>query len=123
MDTPDWPPTFDPMCPTSTFPFQIGEKWTAMVVICLDRKPCQFTELRAALGSVSAKVLTETLRVMERDGLVTRTSHAENPPRVEYHLTDLGASLMHLVATARAWADAHLDDLLEARRRSALPPA
>jgi DNA-binding HxlR family transcriptional regulator len=110
-------PTFDPACPMSVFPVRIGDKWTAMVVLCLEARPRRFTELRQILGSVSAKVLTDTLRAMERDGLVRRNVFDENPPRVEYHLTELGRSLLQLVDAARIWARDNLDDLLSARQR------
>jgi DNA-binding HxlR family transcriptional regulator len=110
-------PTFDPACPMSAFPVQIGDKWTAMILLCLEGRSRRFTELRQALGSVSAKVLTETLRVMERDGLLRRDVFAENPPRVEYQLTPLGRTLLQLVEAARVWAQNHLDDLLAARMR------
>ncbi|MCK9927937.1 helix-turn-helix transcriptional regulator [Frankia sp. Mgl5] len=109
-------PTFDPACPMSAFPVRIGDKWTAMVVLCLEARPRRFTELRQILGSVSAKVLAETLRAMERDGLVSRNAFDENPPRVEYRLTALGRSLLQLVDAARSWARDNLDDLLAARR-------
>ncbi|WP_007509351.1 MULTISPECIES: winged helix-turn-helix transcriptional regulator [Pseudofrankia] len=110
-------PTFDPACPMSAFPVQIGDKWTAMVILCLEARPRRFTELKQNLGSVSAKVLTDTLRAMERDGLVSRSAFDENPPRVEYQLTALGRSLLQLVEAARNWARDNLDDLLSARRR------
>ncbi|OHV40718.1 HxlR family transcriptional regulator [Pseudofrankia sp. EUN1h] len=101
----------------SAFPVQIGDKWTAMVILCLEARPRRFTELKQNLGSVSAKVLTDTLRAMERDGLVSRSAFDENPPRVEYQLTALGRSLLQLVEAARNWARDNLDDLLSARRR------
>ncbi|MCK9923861.1 helix-turn-helix transcriptional regulator [Frankia sp. AgPm24] len=110
-------PTFDPACPTSAVPFRIGEKWTAMIVLCLEGGPRRFTELRQILTTVSAKVLTESLRAMERDGLISRQSHDENPPRVEYRLTDLGRSLLQLIDAARRWSRDNLDDLLAARER------
>jgi DNA-binding HxlR family transcriptional regulator len=113
----DRAPTFDPACPMSEFPVRIGDKWTAMVVLCLEDRPRRFTELQRSLGRVSAKVLSETLRAMERDGLVTRSSFDENPPRVEYILTALGASLLQLIEAARTWARDNLDDLLAARRQ------
>ncbi|WP_238018108.1 helix-turn-helix domain-containing protein [Dactylosporangium sp. AC04546] len=108
-------PDFDPMCPSSALPFQIGDKWTGMVILCLEHGPRRFTELQAPLRAVTAKVLTETLRAMERDGLVTRTSYPENPPRVEYALTPLGRSLLDLIAAARTWSREHLPALLAAR--------
>nr|WP_261553580.1 helix-turn-helix domain-containing protein [Frankia tisae] len=110
-------PTFDPACPMSAFPIQIGDKWTAMAVLCLEARPRRFTELRQLLGPVSAKVLTDTLRAMERNGLLNRSVFDENPPRVEYSLTALGRTLLQLVEAARSWARDNLDDLLSARRR------
>jgi DNA-binding HxlR family transcriptional regulator len=111
----DRTPKFDPACPMSAFPLRIGDKWTAMIVLCLEERPRRFTELRQMLGSVSAKVLAETLRAMERDGLLSRMSFDENPPRVEYRLTALGRTLLQLIDAARTWARDNLDDLLRAR--------
>ncbi|OAA25478.1 putative transcriptional regulator [Frankia sp. EI5c] len=96
---------------------RIGDRWTAMIVLCLEARPRRFTELKQLLGAVSAKVLTDTLRAMERDGLLTRDIFDENPPRVEYQLTDLGRTLLRLVEAARDWARDNLDDLLAARQR------
>ncbi|MCO6007621.1 helix-turn-helix transcriptional regulator [Actinoallomurus purpureus] len=110
------PEMFDPVCPSSAMPIQIGDKWTAMVVICLEGGPRRFTELRVPLRGITPKVLTQTLRAMERDGLVTRTAYDENPPRVEYELTTLGRSLLTLIDAARSWSRDHLPTLLEARR-------
>jgi DNA-binding HxlR family transcriptional regulator len=106
---------FDPACPSSVMPFQIGDKWTAMVVLCLEHGPRRFSELRAPLRTVTAKVLAATLRAMERDGLVVRSVYDENPPRVEYALTPLGRSLLMLIDAARAWCADNLADLLAAR--------
>jgi DNA-binding HxlR family transcriptional regulator len=111
----DRTPRFDPACPMRAFPLQIGDKWTARVVLGLEDRPRRFTELKRMLGSVSAKVLAETLRAMERDGLLTRASFDVNPPRVEYGLTALGRSLLQLIDAARTWARDNLDDLLQAR--------
>ncbi|MGN9914655.1 winged helix-turn-helix transcriptional regulator [Phytohabitans sp. LJ34] len=109
------PDMFDVACPSTAMPFQIGDKWTAMVVLCLEHGPRRFSELRVPLRTISPKVLSETLRAMERDGLVIRHAYDENPPRVEYSLTPLGRSLLTLVDAARAWCAEHMDDLLAAR--------
>jgi len=106
---------FDAACPSSVMPFQIGDKWTAMVVLCLEDGPRRFSELRVPLRTVTAKVLAETLRAMERDGLVVRNAYDENPPRVEYALTPLGRSLLTLIDAARAWCIDNMADLLAAR--------
>ncbi|MGW3891653.1 winged helix-turn-helix transcriptional regulator [Micromonospora chokoriensis] len=110
------PEMFDPMCPSSAMPFQIGDKWTGMVVLRLEGGPRRFTEIRVPLRAVTPKVLTQTLRAMERDGLVVRTAYPENPPRVEYELTALGRSLLTLIEAARTWSNKHLHTLLAARQ-------
>jgi DNA-binding HxlR family transcriptional regulator len=109
------PEMFDPICPSSALPVQIGDKWTGMVVLCLEGGRRRFNELRGPLRGITPKVLTQTLRAMERDGLVTRTAYDENPPRVEYELTPLGRSLLTLIEAARAWSEDHLPALLRAR--------
>lgn len=110
------PDRVDPVCPTAEFPVQIGGKWTGMIVVCLSDGPRRFTELRRMVGEITPKVLTQTLRDMERDGMVTRVSYPENPPRVEYELTGLGVSLLELIDSVRSWSAEHLGALLEARR-------
>ncbi|GLZ06227.1 transcriptional regulator [Actinomadura sp. NBRC 104412] len=109
------PEMFDPVCPSSAMPIQIGDKWTAMVVLCLEGGRRRFNEIKGPLRGITPKVLTQTLRAMERDGLVTRTAHDENPPRVEYELTPLGRSLLTLIEATRAWSREHLPALLQAR--------
>ena len=109
------PERIHPACPTSAFPIQIGGKWTGMIIICLLYGPRRFSELRAALETVTPKVLTQTLRDMSRDGLLVRHDFAENPPHVEYELTPLGHSLMDVIEAARAWSDAHISELLNVR--------
>jgi len=114
------PEMFDPVCPSGALPIQIGDKWTGMVLICLQDGPRRFNEIRVPLRAVTAKVLSRTLRAMERDGLVTRTAYDENPPRVEYELTPLGRSLFALIEAARTWSAQHLPTLLAAREASEL---
>jgi DNA-binding HxlR family transcriptional regulator len=116
VTTPLDPEMFDPMCPSSVLPFRIGDKWTGMVVRCLEQGPLRFGELRGPLRGVTSKVLSETLRAMERDGLIRRIAYPENPPRVEYDLTPLGRSLLPLLDAARAWSREHLPELLRARQ-------
>ncbi|GIF42152.1 winged helix-turn-helix transcriptional regulator [Actinoplanes xinjiangensis] len=115
METLD-PEMFAPECPSRLIPMQVGDKWTAMVVICLEAGPRRFGELLVPLRSVTKKVLAETLRAMERDGMVVRTEFPANPPHVEYELTPLGRSLLTLIAAGRDWCHEHLPDLIEARR-------
>ncbi|MFF8616425.1 winged helix-turn-helix transcriptional regulator, partial [Streptomyces sp. NPDC015350] len=100
MTEPLDPEMFDPICPSNAMPIRIGDKWTGMVVLCLEDGARRFSDLRTPLRGITPKVLTQTLRSMERDGLVTRTAYDENPPRVEYELTALGRSLFPLIAAA-----------------------
>src|SRR6478609_10755841 len=86
---------------------RVGDKWTVLVVATLGDGPKRFNELRRALGSISQRMLTLTLRGLERDGLVTRTVFPTNPPRVDYELTDLGRSLLEPVSALGAWAREH----------------
>lgn len=106
---------FDPACPSSAMPIRVGEKWGGMVIVLLEDGPRRFTELKRPMRAVTSKVLTETLRSLERDGMVTRTAYAEVPPRVEYELTDLGRTLLGPIQACREWAAANLPALLEAR--------
>lgn len=89
-------------------PYRIGDKWTAHVLRALQQGRLRFTELRAEMPVVTAKVLTETLRAMERDGTVTRTEYDENPPRVEYELTEQGHKLLGLLDLCCGWARENL---------------
>jgi DNA-binding HxlR family transcriptional regulator len=111
------PDMFDPACPSMASPFRIADKWGGLVVLCLEQGPRRFSELRVPLRRVAPKVLTETLRALERDGFVTRTDYEENPPRVEYELTPLGRTLLPAITACREWAAANFDDLLAARDR------
>src|SRR3954471_25028283 len=83
---------------------RVGDKWTVLVVRVLGGGRKRFNELRRALGSISQRMLTLTLRGLERDGLVTRTAFATVPPRVEYELTTLGGSLLAPVSGLGLWA-------------------
>ncbi len=96
---------------------RIGDKWTVLVVSVLGGGPMRFNELRRSLGSISQRMLTLTLRALERDGLVTRTVYPEIPPRVEYKLTALGCSLLDPVNTLSLWARRNRAAIVAARRR------
>ena len=106
---------FNPDCATRLVLDRIGDKWTVLVVLLLSDGPMRFTELRTHLGSVAPKVLTQTLRRIERDGLITREIFAEVPPRVEYTLTELGRSLTEPIAVIADWAETHLDQITAAQ--------
>jgi DNA-binding HxlR family transcriptional regulator len=102
-------------CPSRTSLARIANKWTAMIVAVLADGPMRFGDVRAALEGISAKVLTETLRDLERDGMLTRTAYAEIPPRVEYELTPLGLTLLEPLTTLIRWAERHIPEVLAAR--------
>lgn len=95
-------------CDHGELPYRIGDKWTAHVLRGLQGGRRRFTELRGGMPVVTAKVLAETLRAMERDGTVTRTEYDENPPRVEYELTEQGYKLLGLLDLCCAWARENL---------------
>ena len=96
---------------------RIGDKWTILVVGELGRGPRRFNEVRRALGSISQRMLTLTLRGLERDGLVTRTVFPTIPPKVEYELTKLGRSLLEPVSGIGLWARQHQGAIEDARKR------
>ena len=96
---------------------RVGDKWTVLVVGVLGDGPKRFSEIRRALGSISQRMLTLTLRGLERDGLVTRTVFPTIPPRVDYELTKLGRSLLKPVNGLGLWARQNRADIENARRR------
>jgi DNA-binding HxlR family transcriptional regulator len=94
---------------------RIGEKWTLLVIATLDGEPLRFGELQQRIPEISQRMLTRTLRHLQRDGLVTRTSHPEVPPRVEYELTPLGRTLLDPAVSLAAWATVHNTDIEASR--------
>src|SRR5499433_2727147 len=95
---------------------RVGDKWTVLVVGVLGDGPKRFSEIRRALGSISQRMLTLTLRALERDGLLTRTVFPSIPPRVEYKLTRLGHSLLDPVSQLGLWARQNRAAIQEARQ-------
>lgn len=108
---------FDPNCATRVILDRIGDKWTALVVLRLKDGPRRFTELRDGIGQVAPKVLTQTLRRLERDGLVTREIFAEVPPRVVYALTPMGESLIEPITAVSNWAEEHVPAITRAQEK------
>ncbi|MFI6792504.1 winged helix-turn-helix transcriptional regulator [Nonomuraea sp. NPDC050383] len=108
---------FDELCPSSLLPFRFGDKWAPLVMCCLEDGPRRFSELRVPLHRVTPKVLTKSLRGLERGGLVSRTVRADPRPAVEYALTPLGRSMLEPLYAACAWAAEHWDELLDAQER------
>src|ERR1700741_1755860 len=96
---------------------RVGDKWTVLVVSMLGDGPKRFNELRRGLGSISQRMLTLTLRALERDGLLTRTVFPTIPPRVDYELTRLGHSLLEPVSSLSLWARQNRSAIETARRQ------
>jgi DNA-binding HxlR family transcriptional regulator len=108
---------YDASCPSRTALHRIGDRWTALIVGILAERPHRFGELRRRIGGVSQKMLTQTLRSLERDGLVSRKAFATVPVTVEYSLTPLGETLVPALAGVRDWAEAHVAEVIAARER------
>jgi len=108
----------DAECPSRQVLDRIADKWTALVIRVLAEGTHRFGQLQRRVGGISQKMLTQTLRDLERDGLVERTVHPVVPPHVEYRLTPLGRSLRQPLDAICAWAEAHLGQMLAARARS-----
>lgn len=95
---------------------RVGDKWSVIVVKILGTGPVRFNELRRTVEGISQRVLTSTLRGLERDGLVKRTVYPTNPPQVDYRLTPLGRTLLDAVAALARWAKSHRVEVLQARK-------
>jgi DNA-binding HxlR family transcriptional regulator len=96
---------------------RVGDKWSVFVIMMLGDGPKRFNELKRLVGGISQRMLTLTLRGLERDGLVTRTVFPTIPPRVDYELTDLGRGLSQPVRALGDWAMRHQNDIEAARSR------
>lgn len=94
---------------------RVGDKWSLLVISLLGERTKRFTELKREIDGISQRMLTVTLRGLERDGIVTRTVYPVVPPRVEYSLTPMGATLMDAASTLVAWAESHLGEIDAAR--------
>ncbi|WP_406218981.1 winged helix-turn-helix transcriptional regulator [Streptomyces canus] len=94
---------------------RVADKWSLLVIALLENRRLRFTELRREIDGVSQRMLTVTLRSLERDGLVKRTVHPVVPPRVEYELTPLGGTLHATIRSLVTWTEAHQDEIAVAR--------
>ncbi|GLW74382.1 transcriptional regulator [Kitasatospora phosalacinea] len=103
-------------CPARQLLERIGDKWVSLVLNALADGPLRHGELNRIVAGVSQKMLTQTLRALERDGLVTRTVTPAVPVRVDYGLTALGRSLLPVVAAVKDWAETHIEEVHAARR-------
>lgn len=111
------PSAFAKECASRVVLSRIGDRWTVLVVSALAGGRLRFSELRTRIEGVTPKVLTQTLRALERDGILTRTVYAEVPPRVEYELTDLGRDLLGPIEAVRVWAEEHAARIVDHRER------
>ena len=100
-----------PDCPVATTVQLIGNKWKLLILRNLLARPWRFNELRKSLDGISQKVLTESLRSMESDGIIVRTVYAEVPPRVEYSRSELGETLRPILDAMQAWGQEYKDNL------------
>jgi DNA-binding HxlR family transcriptional regulator len=96
---------------------RVGDKWTVLIVVLLGDGPKRFNEIKRTVGGISQRMLTFTLRGLERDGLVTRTVFPTTPQRVDYELTKLGSTLWKAVQPLGAWAREHVSEILKSRKR------
>lgn len=102
-------------CPTRRILDRIGDRWTVLIVGSLGEETVRFSELRRRIEGISQKMLTQTLRAMERDGLVSRAVHPEVPVRVEYTLTDAGRSLRAPLKALEEWSVEHLGGIVSSQ--------
>ena len=100
-----------PDCPVATTVQLIGNKWKLLILRNLLARPWRFNELRKSLDGISQKVLTESLRAMESDGIIVRTVYAEVPPRVEYSLSALGETLRPILDAMQTWGQEYQKNL------------
>lgn len=111
------PDPFNAKCPTRQVLDRIGEKWAVLILIMLDRETLRFNALRRRIENISQKMLSQTLKSLERDGLVRREVFATVPVTVEYSLTELGRTLATTVHALTLWAETHVEAVQEAQRR------
>jgi len=112
------PSVLDPRCPSRLVLDRIADKWTALVIQILAGGTIRYAALQREIGGISQKMLTQTLRSLERDGLVQRTVHPVVPPKVEYSLTKLGRTLIEPLQGLCRWSEKHLGELQANRARA-----
>jgi len=102
-------------CPVRGILDRLGDKWTTLIVILLTLRPHRFSEIRRAIPDISKRMLTQTLRDLERDGLIARRVFPTKPPSVDYRLTELGETLLEPLAALVAWAENSQDKIAASR--------
>lgn len=111
------PDPFQAQCPTRRVLDRIGDKWAVLILILLERQTMRFNELRRSIEAISQKMLSQTLKSLERDGLVRRKAYPTVPVTVEYSVTDLGRTLAATVDMLRLWAETHIEAVEAAQQR------
>jgi len=101
---------------------RVGDKWILLVIAALDEGPVRFNQLRRQIDGISQRMLTITLRGLERDGLISRTLFPTIPPRVDYELTEVGRTLLGPIIALATWANKNLDVIKDARQRYGSSP-
>ncbi len=104
-------------CPAREILDRVGDKWSVLVIVLLGQRTHRFNELHRAVEGISQRMLTLTVRALQRDGLVSRTVYATVPARVDYELTELGRTLLVPLGALYDWANMHRDDIQTARER------
>lgn len=104
-------------CPTNQLLDRLSDKWVSLVVAALSTGPMRYSDLSRRIAGVSPKMLTQTLRSLERDGILGREVTPSVPVRVDYELTPLGHSLALLLTAVKAWAETHIDEVRQAREQ------
>ena len=107
-------------CPARTTLDLVADTWSVIAVVALGRGPARYTGLQERIGGISKKMLTQTLRKLEANGLVERRVLRTAPPGTEYQLTELGRTLLEPVRSLSQWAEQHTEALLDARERAAV---
>ena len=108
---------YDANCPTRLVLDRIGDKWAVLILGLLDGAPQRFNQLRRSIDGLSQKMLSQTLKSLERDGLAQRRAFATVPVTVEYSITPLGRTLSATLESLRRWAESHIGDVLAAQKR------
>ena len=111
------PDPFQALCPTRRVLDRIGDTWAVLILIALDDGTLRFNELRRRIENISQKMLSQTLKNLERDGLVSRTAYPTVPVTVEYAVTPLGRTLAETLDQLRVWAETHIRAVEDAQRR------
>lgn len=106
---------YDPNCPSRGMLDRIGDRWTILVIGALSEGPARYGELSQTVAGISPRMLSQTLKSLERDGLIARHAYAEVPPRVVYELTPAGVTLRPLLLGLELWAREHMPEVLAAR--------